>query len=273
MPREFMCSSHTVSGVMPGGPLAARHSLQARLAACEAAGYVGYWLHFRDYLQQRASELSDEAIRELFDRHGMRHRGVEFLAGWFLDEPAAREAEDAAFAAARAIGAPVLSVGADFSGLGIPRKEMVAAFASLCRRAAGQDVSVALEIVPWSDVPDVATALEFMEPENAGLVIDCWHIFRGGVPLSELTRIPPDRILCVQVNDADARPAAPLVENTLQRRLCGDGEFDLAGFAAKLDQLGVAIPWSVEIISPEIAALPVEGAAQASFESARRVFG
>ena len=41
---------------------------------------------------------------------------------------------------------------------------------------------------------------------NADLVIDCWHIFRGGVPLSELARIPPGRVLCVQVSDADADP-------------------------------------------------------------------
>lgn len=82
--RDFMCSFHTVSGVMPGGPAAARHALEARLSACASAGYAGYWLHWRDYLEQRAAGLDDAALLDLFDRHGMRHRGVEFLTGWFL---------------------------------------------------------------------------------------------------------------------------------------------------------------------------------------------
>lgn len=55
--RDFMCSSHTLSGVMPGGPAAARHSLDDRLAACAAAGYSGYWLRFPGSLEQRAAGL------------------------------------------------------------------------------------------------------------------------------------------------------------------------------------------------------------------------
>lgn len=258
---------------MPGGPLATRHALEARLAACAAAGYCGYWLHYRDYAEQRAAGLEDGRIRECFDRHAMRHRGVEFLSGWFLDDPAARDSEATAFAAARAIGAAVVNVGADFSARGIPLRITIAAFARLCHRAAEHGLSIALEIVPWSDVPDVATALEFLEPENAGLAIDCWHVFRGGMPLSDLDRIPPERILCVQVSDAAAQRAGPLKEDTLRRRLCGAGSFDLAGFAAALDRRGIAIPYSVEIISPELSATSVDEAARLSLDSARRVFG
>jgi sugar phosphate isomerase/epimerase len=272
MPREFLCSSHTISGVMPGSPRAARHSLQERLAACAAAGYAGFWLHFRDYLEQRAAGFEDASIRDLFDRHGMRHRGVEFLTDWFLDDPAQREMEGAAFAAARAIGAPLVNVGADFLGRNIPRGRMIKAFAGLCTRAADGGLSVALEIVPWSDVPDIRTALDFMEPSNAGLVIDCWHIFRGRVPLADLARIAPTRILCVQVSDAASQPDGTLQEDTLLRKLCGQGEFDLAGFAAALDGIGVDIPWSVEIIAPDFAALPVRQAARLSQESAQRTF-
>jgi sugar phosphate isomerase/epimerase len=150
---------------------------------------------------------------------------------------------------------------------------MVAHFGALCARAADEGLSIALEIVPWSNVPDVVTALDFMEPANAGLVIDCWHIFRGGFALSELKRIPAERVLCVQVNDADAQPSGPLAEDTLRRRLCGDGVFDLVGFAAALDGAGADVPFSVEIISPEIAALPAPEAARMSIAAARRVLG
>jgi sugar phosphate isomerase/epimerase len=272
--REFMCSSHTISGVMPGSPRASRHGLEERLRAAAAAGYTGYWLHWRDYLEQKAAGIEDDQLRGLFDRHGMRHRGVEFLTGWFLpDDAAGQAAERAAFEAANAIGASVVSVGADFNGRGLERRAMVARFAMLCARAADHGLAIALEIVPWSNVPDVKAALDFLAPANAGLVIDCWHIFRGGVPLSELARIPPGRVLCVQVSDADAPPVGPLPEDTLRRRLCGEGAFDLVGFAAALDRLGVSVPYSVEIISPGMAALPVDEAARTSLAGARRLLG
>ena len=270
--REFMCSSHTVSGVMPGSALASRHRFEDRLEALEAAGYSGYWLHLRDYLEQKNMGLDDDRLRASFDRYGMRHRGVEFLTGWFLPgDAAAQETERAAFDAAKAIGASVVNAGADFTERGLPQKEMVAHFTALCARAADRGLAIALEIVPWSNVPDVEAALDFLVPANAGLVIDCWHIFRGGVPLSELARIPPERVLCVQVSDAGARPIGPLAEDTMRRRLCGEGAFDLVGFAAALDRAGVSVPFSVEIISPEMAALPLDVAARTSLAGARRL--
>lgn len=273
MGREFMCSSHTVSGVMPGSPRAARHPLDARLAACTAAGYSGYWLHWRDYLEQRSAGIEDRALGDLFDACAMRHRGVEFLTDWFLDgNPAARDMEAAAFAAAAAIGATTINVGSDFLDRRISRREMVARFEALCSRAADRGLSVALEIVPWSDVPDIAAALDFLEPANAGVVVDAWHVFRGRIPISEIARISPDKILCVQVNDADPEPVGPLAQDTMRRKPCGNGSFDLEGFAAALDRAGARIPYSIEIISPDCAALSAEEAARVSIESARRVF-
>lgn len=271
--RDFMCSSHTVSGVMPGGPAAARHALEARLSACASAGYAGYWLHWRDYLEQRAAGLDDAALRDLFDRHGMRHRGVEFLTGWFLPgDEAAAAAERAAFDAAAAIGAGAVNVGADFQGRGIPRREMVAHFERLCARAADRGLAVALEFVAFSDVPDVRTALDFLAPPNAGLVVDCWHLFRGETPLADLALIPAGKIFCVQVSDAAAAPSGPLAEDTLDRLPCGDGAFDLAGFAAAVDRHAPGVPISVEIISPRYAAMSAAEAAVGSVRGARAVF-
>lgn len=57
----------------------------------------------------------------------MRHRGVEFLTGWFLPEDvAAAAAERAAFAAAAAVGATIVNVGADFQVAAFQGAEMVA---------------------------------------------------------------------------------------------------------------------------------------------------
>lgn len=268
-----MCSFHTTSGVMPGSPAASRFPIGDRLAACAEAGYRGYWLHWRDYLEQRGRGVSDAALRRLFDGAGMRHRGVEFLTGWFLEDDAAGAAERAAFDAANAIGAEIVNVGGDFTGQGPGRAAMLDRFAALCGRAAARGLRIGLEIVPWSDVPDVAAALDYLGPDNAGIVIDTWHVFRGRIDLAELKRIPAGRVFCVQVNDAAAVQVGSLAQDTARRLLCGEGSFDLAGFAALADAAGWTCPYSVEIISPDLAALSAAESSRASFVSASRALG
>jgi len=266
--RDLVCSSHTISGVMPGGPTAARHTLEERLAACSAAGYSGLWFHYRDFLEQRGAGRSSAELREIFDAHSMRHRGVEFLTDWFVGTAASKAAVDAALDAARAIGATLLSVGGDFAGRDLPRALMIKRFADLCARTADDGVAVALEFVPWSDVPDIRSALDFMEPANAGLVVDAWHLFRGGIPLSDIALIPPEKLLAIQLADATATPNAPLPEDTRNRLACGEGALDLKGFLAALDKVARDVPVSVEIISPRFAAMSVGEAARASIGGA-----
>ncbi len=273
MTRQYMCSSYTISGLMPGQPRAARHSLQTRAAACQMAGYDGLWLHYRDYLEQKSAGRDDAAIKAVLDDAGLPFRGIEFLADWFLEPGNGRPAEDACLAAASAVGATIISVGGDFGQRGIPQDEMIAQFNRLCARAADAGISVALEFVPWSNIPDIATAIEYLEPGNAGLMVDCWHLYRGGMTARDIALIPPGRIIAVQVNDADRERSGSLAQDTLRRRACGDGAFDLAGFAAALDNAGADVPLSVEIISPEFVAMDAADAARTSLDTARAVFG
>ncbi|MBT1154724.1 sugar phosphate isomerase/epimerase [Aminobacter anthyllidis] len=274
--REFICSSHTVSGVMPGSPVASRHGFASRVEACATAGYTGMCLHFRDYAEQRARGFGDGELRSILEVHGMKHVSVEFLTDWFMDGEAgllSRRNEETAFRAATAFGAKVLNVGPDLGGRGIPLDTMQQRFRALCGRAAAHDIAIALELVAWGNVKDVDTALAIIgEIPNAGLVIDSWHVFRAGMPLADLKRIPADKVLCVQVNDADAMPTGALASETMNRRLCGQGGFDLAGFAATLDAMGVAVPFSIEVISPDLAALDLQKAAKLSFDTTRSCF-
>jgi len=128
-------------------------------------------------------------------------------------------------------------------------------------------MSIALEFVPWSDVPDVEAAMDFMEPSNAGLVVDSWHVFRGSTTLAQLEKIPAEKVLCIQVNDAGPT-RGPLAEDTQHRLFCSEGEFDLPAFVASVRKTGAYIPLSVEIISPELAAMPLDEAARRSFAGA-----
>jgi sugar phosphate isomerase/epimerase len=273
MRQDLICSSHTISGVMPGGPLPARHDFEARVAACAAAGYSGMCLHFRDYRALHDTGHSDAELRAILRQYGIAEISLEFLTGWFLDGAEAEQPrldEETAYAAARAYGARCLNVGSDFGDRGLSRHYMRGKFRALCERAAANGVDIALEIVPWSDVPDIGSALEVIDGiDNAGLVIDAWHVFRGGIPLSDLASLPADRIFCIQVNDAEAAVRGSLPEDTQRRRPCGEGVFDLDGFVDSLERAGAGVPLSVEIISPDMASLDVDEAARRSIAGAR----
>ena len=67
----------------------------------------------------------------------------------------------------------------------------------------------------------------------------------------------------VQLNDGPLAPEADLMEATLHdRRLPGDGEFDLTGLVAVLDAIGADVPYGVEVFSDELHALsPADAAA------------
>ncbi|WP_395447846.1 sugar phosphate isomerase/epimerase family protein [Aminobacter sp. UC22_36] len=274
--REYICSSHTISGVAPGSAVASRHGFAARVEACAAAGYTGMCLHFRDYAEQRQAGVSDAELRAALNQHGMKHISVEFLTDWFIDGEAgeiARRNEVLAFQAATAFGATSLNVGPDLVGRNVPVEIMHERFAALCARAAQRGIAIALELVAWGNVRDVDTALHIIDGvANAGLAIDAWHVFRAGVPLGDLRRIPAERVLCVQVNDADAQPTGTLAQDTMNRRLCGQGAFDLEAFVGTLDSMGVEVPLSVEIISSEQLARELQEAAKVSLSSASRCF-
>jgi sugar phosphate isomerase/epimerase len=71
------------------------------------------------------------------------------------------------------------------------------------------------------------------------------------------------------VQFSDGLPAGPDPgHDTLHRRaLPGDGEFDLAGFTARLRANGFRGPVSVEVLSDDLRALPVEEFARRTMET------
>lgn len=237
------------------------------------AGYTGMCIHFRDFAEQKAAGLGGKEMLEILSANGMQHNSVEFLTDWFLDGEAASQArknEALAFEAALALEARTINVGGDLQGRNVPRDRLIAGFKQLCSRAATNDIAIALELVAWSDIRDVSTALEVIDGmDNAGLAIDAWHVFRAGLGLETLVQIPSRRILCIQVNDAEPYAGIPLPADTLNRKLCGTGAFDLRGFLAAVDATGADIPVSVEVISPQLAALDAGEAARISYETAR----
>ena len=113
--------------------------------------------------------------------------------------------------------------------------EAAAAFAGLCDRAAEHGLLVHLEFLPWSKIPDLATAWQIIrgaDRPNGGLMLDAWHYFRSGPDSTLLRSIPGASILGVQLSDAPAAPEPEPLQATLHARLLpGQGAAGVADVA------------------------------------------
>jgi sugar phosphate isomerase/epimerase len=151
-------------------------------------------------------------------------------------------------------------------------------FAALCDRAAPFGTKVAIEFMPGTNIPDVAAVALIIEAaarQNGAVCFDNWHFERGGNPASALTRLPADKVAVIQISDGTAAPAADdyFAETLHLRRVPGDGEWDVEGMLKTLVGHGVSAPWSIEVLSDEVAALPARTAARVLYESLDRLAG
>ncbi len=275
--RELIASFYTLSGSPVGEP--PRFPFAARVDAAARAGFAGIGLLSDDYLALQAVGMSDDSLRRVLADHEVRVLEIEFHFDWTTEGrrgASAREREGALHAMADAFSPHHLNVG-DLHppGEGPPIGVVAERFGDVCDRAAEHDVLVALEFLPWTAIPDLATAVEIVERAgraNGGVLIDAWHYFRGQ-PDGELLRsMRAEQITAVQLDDADAEPVGPSFEDTmLRRRLPGEGAFDLSGLLRLLDAVGVDVPYSVEILSTEHQRLSVREAARRAFTSTTAV--
>lgn len=276
---DLVCSHFTLTGAP--GTERPRFGFAERVAAASAAGFRGIGLLGIDHAQANQAGLSDAEMAGILADHGIEVAEVEFLMEWSAgpDEPerqALRQLmEDAVWATADAFGPRVVSVGELVGPEQLPPFDvLVERFAALCDRAAAHDLLVALEFTPWSGIPDIATAAALVrgaDRRNAGINLDTWHWFRGA-PSAETLRAVADRIFVLQIDDADRDVVGTLYDDTTQRRRYpGEGSFDLVGLLLLARDAGVEVPVSVEVMSTEHYALPVEEAARRAYVTTRRI--
>jgi sugar phosphate isomerase/epimerase len=241
-----------------------------RVRAAAAAGYDGVGLRAENYWD---AGLDDDAMRAIAEQHGVRILEVEYLTGWGRqsdrDETQQRK-ERTVFHMARAFGVRHVNAGLLEK---LPLDVMIEAFAALCERA-GPDLTVALEFMPYSGVPDLATAWRIVEGlPNAALIVDNWHWARAGQKTVDLDQVLPERIVSVQLCDVRAEPMEPLRTESLGHRLPpGQGFDDTVGLVRALAARGVApAVMAVEVISDELVARGVDVAARVTADAARDV--
>ena len=241
-----------------------------RVRVAAAAGFDGIGLRAENYW---AAGIDDAAMLDVAAQHGVRILEVEYLTGWgsAADRDEEQQAKErTVFHMARAFGVRHLNAGLLEK---LPLDVVGEEFAALCERA-GTDLTVALEFMPYSGVPDLATAWQVVQPvPNAGLIVDGWHWERAGQGATDLAEVPAERIVSVQLCDVRAEPMEPLRAESLGHRLPpGQGYGDTIGMVRALAEHGVTpAVMTVEVISDELVARGVDVAAQVTADAAREV--
>jgi sugar phosphate isomerase/epimerase len=245
-----------------------------RVVAAAEAGYCGIGLRPGDRTRALATGLTDADLQRILDDHEIDVIEIDVLVGWGMDDEAvakARRHEDQIYELADVFGAHHVTLTGDLSG---PWERSVELFAGVCDRAASHDLGVAVEFLPWTDVPDADTARRLVEAagrRNGGVLVDSWHHFRGAASDDQLLALPPELVLGVQFDDGFLTGSGTLLEQTFDRQLPGDGEFDLTHFLQLLWEIGVRTPLCVEVISKTLTELPVQQACRISAEHTRLV--
>jgi sugar phosphate isomerase/epimerase len=203
---------------------------------------------------------------------------VDPVMNWYPDrEPSpsrfAGVSTDDALRICEALGVTSLSAIATASS-DVPMPDLAGYFGQLCDRAAGFGARVHLEFIPFTIVRTLRIAWDLVraaDRPNGGLVFDTWHFFRGEPDFEVLAGIPGDRIFQIQLDDAPAVPSGPLREETQRRLLPGDGALDLVAAIRALDRIGGLRRVGPEVISPDLAALPILDAATLAMDRTRAI--
>jgi sugar phosphate isomerase/epimerase len=155
-------------------------------------------------------------------------------------------------------------------------------FADLCALAAPHGLTADLEFMPWTRVPDLATARGIVEAAgapNGGVLVDALHFDRSTSTLGEVSALPPALVNYVQLCDGpaeyDPSPEGLATLARTARLFPGEGAIDLVGLARAFPP-GVTV--SVEVpnlardrtMSPRESAARIHAAARTVLRAAER---
>ena len=225
-------------------------------------------------LLHNVDKLGISTVRNILQDNGIKHVEVEFLTDWHLDgerRAASDKMRDELLEIAGELGARSLKVAGGLFEDGPPDvPRMRETFALLCDRAQPFGVNVVIEFLPFSSVCTIDRAIAVAENvrPNGGLLVDTWHVARGGMSFDEIAKIPLELIKSIELDDANHAIVETLFnDSTHHRKFCGEGELDVPAFIQQVVNVGYRGPWGVELISAELRKLPLEVAAKRAFDT------
>lgn len=149
-------------------------------------------------------------------------------------------------------------------------------FAGFCEAAGRHGLTADLEFMPWTCVPNLATASQVVmqagQP-NAGMLVDALHFDRSNSSTAEFARVPAGRLHYWQICDAPAeRPTTTegLIHAARYERLFpGEGGIDLTSLVRAMP---ADIVVSIEVPTVELArTVDARTRAQRALDAAKKV--
>ncbi|NKJ47675.1 xylose isomerase [Burkholderia sp. SG-MS1] len=278
---DLLAAYWTLAGdVDPLQPSISPYSLQARVEAASKAGWRGIGVIHED-LVATIEKVGANTVKHILEDNGIKHFELEFLVDWYRDGPE-RLVSDRARRVILELGAKLGMKNVKIAASALDQRtpnfaRMADEFATLCQEAAAVGSNVSIEVMPFSIVKTLEDGLAIVQEANqpnGGLLLDIWHMVRGGIDFSEIAKVPSQFIKAVELDDAGSAIEGTLLEDTVfRRKLCGEGQFDCPGFIEAVQNAGFSGQWyGVEIISTEYRKLPLQEMAIRSFNTTMQQF-
>jgi sugar phosphate isomerase/epimerase len=239
-------------------------AIEDRVAAVAAAGFDGIGFELADLDVARAT-MGLGALRDLIGESGIALVEVEFLNDWWIGGERRGESDARRrrmLEAAQELGADHVKAGGgqpgDTRDPAVLRDEL----SRLAADAAAHGTRIALEPGAGSGLDLIADAipavLDVAHPA-CGILLDVWHLYRGGIPYdSVVDLLPAEYLFAVELDDAAATPVGTLFDDTFDQRLvCGLGAFDVPEFIRAIGRIGFDGPWGLEHMSERHRTLPL----------------
>ena len=251
------------------------HPIVERIEAASAAGFAGIGFYVGQYRQLHESGMQLEQFRDLIAESNLCLAEIEVLAGWASARPsdAYWETEAVVWELVDAFESRYVQAIGPYEGT---LADAATAFGALCDRAADHGAVVGLEFLPFTNIIDASDALAIVERAgrpNGGVCVDIWHHARGANDLDLIRAIPPELITGIQMSDGPATPTLDdYKDDCLRHRLPpGEGSFGAETFVATLIDMGVALPWSLEVCNDDVWDRPAADHARRAADGMRRV--
>lgn len=194
-------------------------------------------------------------IRKRLDDHGLSVPDIIALRGWIwsegeehrkaLDDAKWRMEQAAAVGAPRIVATP--SPGPVNVAKGAER------YHELLELGKRFGVKPALEFLGFieglNNVKDCWAIASKAKHPDATVILDSFHMFRGGSATTDLKAIPGDKVCVFHINDAPSTPPREQQKDA-DRVYPGDGILDLAAMLNVLAAQGYKGPVSLELFNP-----------------------
>jgi sugar phosphate isomerase/epimerase len=271
---ELMCLYWTTAGIFPGRAEISRFDFKDRVEAAARAGFKGIGIWHTD-LEHILVHRSLKEVKQILDDHGMKYLELEFLTDWFLEDGRKAESDSRKrrlLETSEALDAKHIKVG-DFYNEKCPMSRLIDSFATLCREAQEYGANIGFEIMGCAMIDNIQDAVSLVAgagAKNGGLIIDIYQVANLGWVYEDIRRIPLKYLMNVELNDGTL-PGSP-GHDPSNRRFCGEGQYDIRGLIQCVQQMGYAGPWAVELISEELAGMPLEELSRRAFETSLAEF-